>query len=350
MADGDRLVPRDSALYREFARLHQMAHEARSTGVNRWSGDLYATSDGLWGGFDPKTGSIRLSQDLVLRHLTGKSADREQGKQAEALATVLHESTHSAMETDAPGQPNAVRSQHSKGIMEGVAELRTTTDFDAFADAAGYTGIALPGPQYPGPHAAVDNLITQAAGPVVSRQALIDKMAQGPGVMHFDQLADGVLRNRLAHVVPNRVDDQLAVRAALIQTMMHPHWPTLPHRSADAGELVAKDIRPGLNAKVDEIRHHYQVKPQQPFPADSPNQYAVRLAAEDSTRAEQSTAPSEPDPRQVTTSRFLTGQAPAAHATRPSPYLGNGARGAGIPAGRSIDRPTRTNTPDRGRD
>lgn len=48
--------------------------------------------------------------------------------------------------------------------------------------------------------------------------------------------------------------------------------------------------------------------------------------------------------------RFLNNQAPAAHATRTTPSLGNGARGAGAPAGPAADRPTptRTPTPDRG--
>ena len=71
MAVGDRLVSRDSAVYREFARLHQLAHETRPTGINRWSGNLYATDNSLWGGFDPQTGDLRLSEDLVLQHLTG---------------------------------------------------------------------------------------------------------------------------------------------------------------------------------------------------------------------------------------------------------------------------------------
>ena len=50
--------------------------------------------------------------------------------------------------------------------------------------------------------------------------------------------------------------------------------------------------------------------------------------------------------------RFLNNQAPAAHATRTTPSLGNGARGAGSPAGPPVNRPTptRTPTPDRGRD
>jgi hypothetical protein len=46
--------------------------------------------------------------------------------------------------------------------------------------------------------------------------------------------------------------------------------------------------------------------------------------------------------------RFLNNQAPAAHATRPGPSLGDGSRGAGAPAGPSVNRPTPSRTPDRG--
>ncbi|WP_185446406.1 hypothetical protein [Kribbella qitaiheensis] len=45
MSDGDVLVPRDSAVYREFARLYQLARDLRPTNVDRWSGNLYATAE-----------------------------------------------------------------------------------------------------------------------------------------------------------------------------------------------------------------------------------------------------------------------------------------------------------------
>lgn len=446
MADGDRLVPRDSAVYQEFARLHQIAHDGSSTGINRWNGDLYATEDGLWGGFNPRSGSVRLSDQLVLRHLTGTVSETEPDKQAEALATVLHESTHTAMETDAPAEPNAVRSQHSLGVMEGVAELRATTDFQAFTEAAGYPGLTLTQPQYPGAHAAVDSLVTQSSGPVVDRQVLIGELTQGPGVMHFDQFAEGVVQNRLRDVVPERADDRTATRAALIETMKHDRWPDL-HRSnsAEAGESVAEEIRGKLDAKVEEIREHYSAHPGQPFPSESPNAAAVRTATsgpeqaapqsgrgqdtdltklappdastrvvQDPRSAEQrqpAAQPSSPrgraegpqpaaqaageasgatagraaqqagqekEPRapqqapvaaaphsaQATQAgppaktaqqggemRFLSGQAPAAGATRTAPSLGQGARGAGNLPGTGVGRGAgRGESGDRGRD
>lgn len=63
MQTGDRLVSRDSPAYREFARLHRIARELRNCPVDRWNGDLYAIEPGQWGGFDPKTGGIRLADD-----------------------------------------------------------------------------------------------------------------------------------------------------------------------------------------------------------------------------------------------------------------------------------------------
>ncbi len=333
----------------------------RPTSVDRWNGDLYATDTPRWGGFDPATGNIRLSDQRVLRHLTGSLSKTEPDEQAQALASVLHELTHAGMETDALDQPNAVRSPHSLGAMEGVAELRALNDFVPFSVSAGYQGLQVPPPARAGAYAAMDSLVTQASGPAMGRYALIAETVRGPGAMHFDQLADGVLRNRLAEVVPARAEDRIAVRAALIRTMTHNHWPTLPDVTAETGRVVAEDIRRNLNSKVDEIRHHYQSKPQQPFPADSPNQYAVRRAAERSPLSNSQQAPdpagsahqptptpSGPDPQLAQAMRLLGGQAPAAHATRPGPSLGNGARGAGAPITPAASRSTPT--PDRGRD
>jgi hypothetical protein len=221
--------------------------------------------------------------------------------------------------------------------MEGFAEVRTVHDFPAFARLAGHPGLDLPRPAYPGAHAATQNLLHQVSGPAKDRLAFIDEAAHGPAVMHFDQLADGVVRNRLAEVVPYKAEDRQAVRAALIATMLHRGWPTLKNMSASTGEAVAEDIRRSLNAKVDEIRQHYQAKPHQVFPADVPNQDTVRLAVESqphsSLQATQSAKPDEPDKEQVANMRFLAGQAPAAYATRSGPPLGDGARGVGTTSG-----------------
>ncbi|GAA1575367.1 hypothetical protein GCM10009789_30990 [Kribbella sancticallisti] len=377
----DRLVPRDSAVYQEFARLYQLVRDMRPTSVDRWNRNLYATDSNRWGGFDPKTGDIRLSQDRALRHLTGPPSASHPDDQAEALATVLHESTHAGMATDAPAEPNAVRSAHSQGAMEGFAELRAMNDFAAFSANAGYPGLTLPTPAYPGAYAAMNSLVTQASGPAKDRYAFIAEATHGPGVMHFDQLADGVVRNRLAEVVPD--GDRVAVRAALIEAMKHEHWPTLPERSAGTGEAVAEDIRRSLNAKVEEIRRHYRATPGQPFPAESPNAEVARSggprgglgaaaevdghvpgAAEAERQAPAAAeaerqAPAAVAERQVAEvagvrgeMRFLSGLAPAGQATWRVPSLGDGARGAGASVGGGAGRswPGRTSTVDRGRE
>jgi hypothetical protein len=203
----------------------------------------------------------------------------------------------------------------------------------------------------------MDSLITQASGPVMDRYALIDEGSRGPVVMHFDLLAEGVVRNQLGDVVPFRVEDRVAVRAALIRTMTHEHWPTLPDRSARTGEAVAEDIRRGLNAKVDEIRRHYQAHPAQPFPAESPNAEQNRTdqpaAGADLINLPPPGANNRVDaPLRVSTMRFLDGQAPAARATRQAPSLADGSRGAGSPQvpGAARSTPSRPGPADRNRD
>jgi hypothetical protein len=264
------LVPRESARYLEFARLYQLARSLRPTAIDRWNGDLYASHALRWGSFDPLTGDQRMSGELVLARLTGTTSASEPRAQAQALATVLHEATHAGMQTDARDQPNAVRTLHSRGAMEGFAEFRAISDFEVFTVSAGYPGLEPPEPQYPGAYAAMNSLVTQVSGPAKDRYAFLAEAARGPAVMHFDQLADGVVKNRLAELVPDREQDRRAVRAALIKTMLHPQWPILHESSAAAGELAAEDICRRLNAKVDEIRHHYHACPTQPFPADFP--------------------------------------------------------------------------------
>lgn len=358
-------MPRDSAAYREFARLYWLARSIRPTGVERWSGDLYATDAETCGGFNNRTGSIMVSGPLVLQYLTGSvAADRR--SQSQALATVLHEATHAGMEMDARAEPNAVRTIHSLGLTEGVAELRAAADLQIFTELAGYPGLVFSEPQYEGAFAATESLLSQASGLRVDSQALIDQLVQGPGVMHFDQLADGVLRNRLAEVVPFRVEDRAAVRAALISTMLHPHWAILTHRPTEVGELVASEIGRALNAKVDEIRRHYQSASRELLPVAPPNAEAapanlptpaglqpgpVRAQWGRTTeRGEQ--PPDREGGRQVPSElRFLSGLAPAAEAPRNRPSSGNGSRGAGPPSGTGFVRPpsTRAGPPDRGR-
>lgn len=342
--DDGRLVPRESATYREFERLYHLARRLRPTDIDRWNGDLYATGIENWGEFAPKTGDMRLSGPLVLQRLTAPPGMISEYQRAEALATVLHEATHAGMATDAPDEPNAVRSPHSHGLMEGFAEVRTLQDFPAFARLADYPELELPTPAYPGAHAATHNLLQQASGPAKDRLAFVDQASRGPGVMHFDQLADGVLRNRLAEVVPFREDHRRAVRAALIGAMLHRGWPTLKDTSAETGVKIADEIRQSLNSKVDEIRQHCYAQPGEVFPADSPNPVGRERLLDRSTGASPAqkqtampghakpgnTGPGNTHPGQAHPEmRFLGGQAGAAGATRYRPLLGDGARGRG---------------------
>jgi hypothetical protein len=398
------LVPRDSAHYREFARLYQLARIQRPTAFDRWSGNLYATRSLQWGSFDPPTGDLRMSEQLVLRHLTGSTSQDEPVRQAEALATVLHEATHAGMQTDARDQPNAVRTLHSLGAMEGFAELRAMNDFEVFTVNAGYPGLRPGEPQYPGAYAAMNSLVTQVSGPAKDRYAFLAEATGGPAAMHFDQLADGVVRNRLPDVVADREQDRRAVRAVLIQAMLHPHWPTLHQSSTAAGELAAEDIRLSLNAKVDEICRHYRAHPAQTFPADSPGPEAARTLTPDAARtlapeaartltpAISSAANRDPTPRPsalaqsndlgtvappdhvrrdrgtsatfdtartstvsaadgLDVMRFLSGQAPAWEAASRRPSLGEGSRRDGLHSpGRWQPPKTRHGPTDLGRD
>jgi hypothetical protein len=396
MADGGDLVPRDSAVYQEFARLHRLAQDLRPSGPDRWSGDLYATPGGSWGGYSPTTGDIRLSGPLVLRHLVDSTSSAQE--RAEAIATVLHEATHAGMALDAPNEPNAVRTEHSIGAIEGFAELRTMSDFELYAAEAGYPELKLRKPQYPGAFAAMDSLADQASGPAKDRDAFIAEGTRGPGVMHFDQLADGVVRNRLAEVVPVHEGHRREVRSALIGAMLHRGWPVLKHMPAETGVTIAEEIRRSLNSKVDEIRRHYHARPHEVFPADSPNAQVGRERVLDRAKgasgprrqadgsgragvgrtgpgnaAPGSTGPGNTGPgntapgggrsggggrgsepgkggaggvgweegrsgEEVPAIRFLDGQAGAAGAVQGRPVLGDGARGRGTGEGNGQGR------------
>ncbi|MEV6414444.1 hypothetical protein [Kribbella sp. NPDC051718] len=330
----DRLVPRDSAVYQEFSRLYRLARSLRPTSVDRWSGTLYATDSERWGAFSGKTGDIRLSADRTLRHLTGSTSLTDPADQSQALATVLHEATHAGMATDAPDEPNAVRSEHSLGLIEGFAEVRTLQDFAAFARRAGYPGLELPTPSYPGAYAATQNLLHQVSGPAKDRLAIIEEASHGPGVMHFDQLADGVVRNRLSDVVPFHQEHRRQVRAALIGAMAHRAWPLLKDSPTETGVTVAEEIRQKLNSKVEEIRRHYRGGGADVLPVSYPNPAGERRAGWE--RSGEAGAQM----------RFLEGQAPAAGAVRRGQPLGDGARGRGGGSGR--EGPGRGGGLDRG--
>ncbi|MGZ0152593.1 hypothetical protein ACXJJ3_36425 [Kribbella sp. WER1] len=308
MAESAQRVPESSATYREFARLYDLARQLRPTGADRWNGTLYATSGR--GGFDHHTGAIGVNERTLREGLTRQpTADPRQ--QAHALATVLHRATHAGMELDAPQEPNAVRTNSTLGLADGVASVRAATDFENFSVAAGYPGLTYDGAQPNGGYAATNDLIQQASGPSVDRHALIDRLSRSPGAMHFDQLAEAVVRNRLQEVAPSEGADRQAMRRELIGTMLHPQWDSLAQRSPEAGRRVAEQIGSALNAKVDEIRRAAGQSPQS-------------SSSDGQQRGQTTKAP----PQEQSTARFLTGLAPAGGAAVQTPSLGDGSRAA----------------------
>ncbi|MGW5187671.1 hypothetical protein ACWEOO_00340 [Kribbella sp. NPDC004138] len=312
MSLGQRVSP-DSFVYREVERLYRIARSLRPAAADRWNRELYKTSLDTLGGLDPKTGVLRLSESRVLLHLTGSVLPGQMDDQAEALATVLHEATHGAMQIKAPGEPNAVWTEHSRGVMEGFAEVRTSADFELFAKRAGYGALAFGDPRYPGAFAATRELMAHITGPAYPENALINDACRGPGLLHFDQFAHAVVANQLNELTHRDRPTQQAVRAQLIEPMLHNYWPTLPGASAATGQMVAREIRSALDAKVDELRRHYRLTGgDQPTPASErrPASSAARRDTLDGLRF----LASQPSPTGAITHRPQLGQG-TRHAT-----------------------------------
>jgi hypothetical protein len=311
MAESAQRVPEDSAAYREFARLYDLARRFNPTEVDGWSRSgraLYATSGP--GGFDRDTGAIGIDEALLRHELTSRPSDTPR-RQAHALATVLRRATEAGTDKDAPGAANAVRNDQSLALHDGVAAVRAAAAFDTFTTMAGYPDLVFDSSRNTGTYAATNDLVEQVSGPRVDRVALLDQLGRGPVAMHFDQLAEAVVQNRLHDVVR----DEPAVRNQLIRTMLHPAWDKLAARSPEAGLHVAGEIRQALNAKVEELRAAGP-RSEQTTATDG-----VQRAAPDRTG---STPAAE-----VPGARFLTGMAPAGRAVNSPPQLGQGSRRPG---------------------
>jgi hypothetical protein len=324
MDDRTDRVPEGSAAYREFTRLYALARSIRPTAFDGWNRELFATTGDQRGCFNTRTGAIRVSGRLLGECVNGPETGNPR-RRAQALATVLRAATHAGMELDAPAERNAVRTAHSLAVVDGFAHVRAAEDFRIFTEIAGHRGLAFSNPQYDGAFTATQGLLQQASGPRVDRQELISRLAHGPGVMHFDHLADAVLQNRLAEVVPFRAEDRRAVRAALIGTMLHPQWESLAQRPAETGAQVASQIGQALNAKVEEIRYRHHHASRTPSP-DSRLTPAAEPATARLNKQSTTADPHRPAPE----AKFLTGLAPAANAVDQKPLLGDGARGAGL--------------------
>ncbi|MER7248834.1 hypothetical protein [Kribbella sp. NPDC000426] len=336
MPESAERVPEDSPTYREFTRLYELARQLRPTSVDRWNHELYETSG--TGGFDQDSGAIGIHKPLLREGLATQSTANPR-LQARALQAVLTRVTQAGMELDAPGETNAVRTTQSRGLHDGVASVRAATDLHAFSRRAGYPSLTVDD-QQSGAYAAANGLIQQASGVGVDRRELIDRLSQGPAVMHFDQLAEAVVRNRLAEIAPAEGVDRAAVRRELVETMLHPQWESLAGRSPEAGQHVAEEIGRGLNAKVEEIRRRGPHPARGAESGDVPQQQVGRDAPVDGTQPR----PEKPSQAtEVPAARFLSGVAPAAGAAGRGSALGDGsraaaARAAGLGRGASVPR------------
>jgi hypothetical protein len=370
--EGMQRIEPSSPVYQEVARLYQIAKQLRPSGLDRWNGELYARFDDKWGGLG-RDGTLRLNQDLVLRHLTGGQLNNDPEMQGQALATVLHESYHARVEFDAATEPNAVRQPQSIGLDEGLTELAAARDFSAFTRQAGYQDVPQPAPEYAGAVHAASELLDRASKDPADRGQLLRTALDAPVVMRWDKVADNIVRNDLP-VVPPDPQHQQAARAHLVNQMAVPEWHGVQNRP-NAGPMVAADTKAALDRARGQIEQHYRDNPGSPYPARTPNPAVNQQAgtSNEQTRAitprQQADLATLPAPDAATRVsipaaaapsqqnlppelRVLSGQAPAAHATRHAPSLGDGSRGSGKPQAPSVSRTpgTRSSPGDHGRD
>jgi hypothetical protein len=242
-----RPVDRSSAAYHEFVRLHRIACDMRPGHRSRWNGELYTFDGDPWGGYDPETGRMLLSRQLVLDHLTDSTANPLGDAQAEALATVLHESYHATAEYESD-DPNAVYSRATVVLNEGLVERSTLNNFRIFAKRAGYPGLSLETNQYEGAVAAVDHLLTYAAGPDHA-DALVRSALARPVPLHWDTIAGAIVQARLPDVPVH----ERSIRAALVGTLTRAPWDDLPTRSRHVGEQVGRTTELAVEAALDRI-------------------------------------------------------------------------------------------------
>ncbi|MET9316536.1 hypothetical protein ABZX12_32355 [Kribbella sp. NPDC003505] len=261
-------VDEESPEYKRFAELYKAARALRPNETDLWEGDLYATvGEGGWGAFVPGDGSFKLSKELVLDQL---GPDANPHDQVQALSTILHETNHARAPVDAPKEPNAVRSRHSKGLDEGLTEYVAVKDVAVFAASTGYGELPEPKAEYPAAYRATDALLEYAAGPE-GKDALADRAIDQPVVMRWDAIADEIVRNRLGDVVPQDPQHQQAARAELINAMTGPGWRNLDDELPVVGNDVAQATTQSLDDATDRIREHYAENPTEPYPSKIPN-------------------------------------------------------------------------------
>ena len=92
--------------------------------------------------------------------------------------------------------------------------------------------------------------------------------------MGWDVVADSIVRNELADVVPPDPEHQQAARAHLVNQMSIPEWQGVQHRPG-RGDMVAQLTVEGTDRAVGQIREHYRQNPGEPYPAKVPNPAAA---------------------------------------------------------------------------
>jgi hypothetical protein len=85
-------------------------------------------------------------------------------------------------------------------------------------------------------------LLERAASSDSERSALLSTAVDQPVVMRWDVVADSIVRNELADIVPSDADHQQAARAHLTTRMAVPGWDGIQHRP-NAGPIVAADTK-----------------------------------------------------------------------------------------------------------
>jgi hypothetical protein len=149
--------------------------------------------------------------------------------------------------------------------------------------------------------------LTEFASGAGDQQALLAAMASRPPNARWQDLADAIMRDRLADVVPADTQHHQAARAELVNAMAHEGW-NAP--SADHGEASNESIQ-GAQAATTRIRDHYAVH-SHPYPAAEPSRNAPDLPLATDSGRSASVADSEQALRTA-----LSGQTPP-RATQPT--------------------------------
>ena len=258
-----RLVRRETPEYAEFARLHRLACTLVPGGSSGWNGELYTFDDGPWGGYDTESGRMLMSRTLVLDQLDAPASPA----QAEALATIYHESVHACADPTTD-HPNGVFTRATLVLDEALVERRTASDLAVFAHRAGYSGVSSGAVEYSAAVAAADHILEYAAGYAGADDLNRDAL-DGPVPLQWDAIAGAVLDRHLPDVVPPW--HEISARSTVITALTSAPWDDLHDRPVSAGTVLAGSALANVEEALDELR-------QQPRYADEQVDLARRTA------------------------------------------------------------------------